>query len=47
MRWQNILEAICAFPSIVLEHIVDACKMVALEERKLLIEGEYDEEEQE
>lgn len=45
MKWENVIEAICAFPSIVLEQIVEGFRELFIKERDLVENGEFDEEE--
>ena len=45
MKWENILEAICAAPSIILDKIVTDIKDFTWQEKELMQFGEYDEEE--
>ncbi len=45
--FMNILEAICAFPSVLLERFVEAGRLIVQDEKQLIREGEYEEEENE
>lgn len=47
MKWQNVLEAICAAPSIVLEQITAGFRELLIEEKDLVQNGEFDEEDME
>lgn len=45
MKWERVLEAIVALPSLILEQIVSGFRAIALAEEELIANGEYDEEE--
>ena len=47
MAWQNKLEAICAFPSILLDQIVTGTKNIFIEEKQLAENGEFDQDDPE
>ena len=44
MNWKNILEAIAAFPSLVLEAIINSFAFIWTVENDLLEHGEFDED---
>lgn len=43
MKWQNILEAVFAFPSLVLEEITESIEDIRMEEKELIEHGEFEE----
>ena len=47
MKWQNIFEAIWAFPSVVLDTFVKGIGSIYIQEKNLIDEGEFDEEDME
>jgi len=44
MNWEHILEAFVAFPSLLLETIVEGIHKIIVEEKQLILEGEYDQD---
>lgn len=46
MKWENVLEAIVSFPALVLDQLIESLKKIAIEEKRLVHEGEYEESEE-
>lgn len=44
MKWQNIIEAITAAPSILLDLFIRSGKLFYMQEQEIMRQGEYDEE---
>ena len=47
MAWQNKLEAVCAFPSIILEQIQNSWQQFWVEEKDLAENGEFETDDEE